>query len=203
MEHKDGQLLYHLTSVENLESILANGLICRNNLINKFDDVADHEIIIKRNEKFQLDNYVPFHFFMNNPFDGAVFLDSKNNGKEFVYICVKRDYAKSNNWKIIPRHPLNEDSIDIMEYSDGFNNIRWNYIDAENRDYNVPEVKAACMAECLANGKVEVSVIFLIKCPSITIRSKVDRILKDRGLSNIYTDRTQFARIYYNGRIND
>lgn len=203
MGHKNGKLLYHLTSLTNLESILANNLICRNNLQIKIDDVADHDILIKRNEKFKLGNYVPFHFFMSNPFDGSVFLDSKNIGKEFVYICVKREYAKLHNWKIIPRHPLNENSIEIMNYDDGINNIQWDLIDAEDRDYNVLEVKESCMAECIANGKVETSAIFLIKCPSTTVKHKVDKILDDKDLSSIHTDITHFTNVYYNGRIND
>lgn len=203
MSHKEGKLLYHLTSFANLESILTTGLICRNNLNTQIDDVANHDIITKRNEKFQLGSYVPFHFFMSNPFDGSVFLDPKNRGKEFVYICVKRDYAKLHSWKIIPRHPLNEDSIEIMDYNKGFNIIRWDLIDAENRDYDIQEVKESCMAECIADGKVETSAIFLIKCPSTIVKNKVDKLIREQGLFNIFTDKTYFTGIYYKGRIYD
>ena len=59
---KEGQLLYHLTKLSNLNSIIQNGLVCRKNLTKKninFLDVADSAILNKR--KFlDLDSFVPF-----------------------------------------------------------------------------------------------------------------------------------------------
>ena len=58
---KDQQFIYHLTDIENLPSILSNGLQPRSSLIN-FSDVADDEIIASR-KRSKLEDYVPFHFF--------------------------------------------------------------------------------------------------------------------------------------------
>ena len=61
---KEGKLLYHLTELKNLESIIDFGLvprkILRENTVT-FGDVADPEIIRKR-ESLGLDGYIPFHF---------------------------------------------------------------------------------------------------------------------------------------------
>lgn len=50
MDHiKDGKLLYHLTKLKNLESIIQNGLLSREAVLKKrllFQDVADKEIIL-------------------------------------------------------------------------------------------------------------------------------------------------------------
>ncbi|MCQ2595264.1 MAG: DUF4433 domain-containing protein [Treponemataceae bacterium] len=204
MGSKDGKLLYHLTSLSNLESILNGCLACRNNLVGvQIDDVADHDIIDKRNERFDLGKYVPFHFFMNSPFDGAVFLDSNNIGKEFVYICVKRELARSKGWKIIPRHPLNGEVVEIEDYESGFVKIRWELIDSQERNYGDRETKEACMAECIAESKVEVNDFFVIKCPSETIKRKVDELKRKYNIESFFTDKTTFTSIYYEGRIND
>ena len=51
---KNGKLLYHLTELKNLESIVRLGLVPRKVLLEnevKFEDVANPEIIIKRSEE--------------------------------------------------------------------------------------------------------------------------------------------------------
>jgi len=67
---RNQKLLYHLTSTNNLQSILNQGFLSRDRLI-AFDDVAEPDIIEFRGQN-NLNKYVPFHFFANNPFDGRV-----------------------------------------------------------------------------------------------------------------------------------
>ena len=54
--------LHHITHIDNLESILKNGLKSRNELLSNtdidFEDTADPDIIQKRGI---LNNYIPFH----------------------------------------------------------------------------------------------------------------------------------------------
>ncbi|MGX5863858.1 DarT ssDNA thymidine ADP-ribosyltransferase family protein [Enterobacter cloacae] len=59
------QLLYHLTSLANLPSILENGLMSRFDLDGDFEDVADAEILEGR-EKYNLHKMVPFHFLQKS-----------------------------------------------------------------------------------------------------------------------------------------
>lgn len=63
---KNQSLLYHLTDLENLPSILDKGLLPRAQLKN-FSDVADPDILTSR-ERLGLKNFVSFHFFARNPF---------------------------------------------------------------------------------------------------------------------------------------
>lgn len=56
------KLLYHLTNIRNLPSILNVGILSRNQL-SEFVDVADQEILDSR-KKFNLESYVPFHFLL-------------------------------------------------------------------------------------------------------------------------------------------
>lgn len=66
---KDGKLLYHLTKLKNLDSIIKNGLLSRNELISKnidFSDVANKDIIEKRKN---INDYIPFHFHQDSAFD--------------------------------------------------------------------------------------------------------------------------------------
>lgn len=150
------KLLYHLTALSNLESILKNGLLPRSDL-EEFKDVADHEILSSRT-KLGLENFVPFHFFSRNPFDGRVQADHRE--ERFILITVQRIFALKNNWKIVPRHPLANAAIELMSYQDGFNAIAWDAMNS--RDYHDANCKSVCMAECLSPNVVDPANFFKI-----------------------------------------
>jgi len=153
---KDGKLIYHLTSLDNLESIFMNGLLSRED-VKDFIDVADKEIIEHRKEK-KLNNLVPFHFFAGNPFDGKVQL--KHPDKKYVFITLERIYAKKNGFKILPKHPLALDDCLLMDYDPGLEKIDWEKM--RERDYSDRECKETCMAECLSEIKIDAKNFYAI-----------------------------------------
>lgn len=172
-----GKLLYHLTDIKNLDSILADGLKPRSELTG-FTDVADPDILEKR-KKLKLEEQVPFHFFGRNPFDGGV--QVANPDKNFVLITVTRALARNNNWKVIPKHPLADDDIALMDYDDGFAAIDWAKMN--EREYNDPESKSVCMAECLSPNTVASSRFLSIFVKDAAIESEVRKLLDKAGVS--------------------
>ena len=144
------KLLYHLTSLRNLRSIIAQGLLPRANL-DSFVDVADPEIIANR-QGLNLEQKVPFHFFAKNPFDGRVQRD--HPGEQFVLIAVHRSIASEMGWQIIPTHPLGGGEIQLLGYDAGMAAIEWDVMNT--RDYSNQHCKCVCMAECLSPGPVSV-----------------------------------------------
>lgn len=174
---KDQKLLYHLTSLNNIGSILKNGLKPRSSLTN-FDDIADAEIIASR-RAFNLDAHVPFHWFSRNPFDGRVQKDRPD--EKFVLVTVRRALARSRNWKIIPRHPLANADVALHDYQEGFTLIDWERMN--KRDYHDADCKNICMAECLSPDVVEVSRFFMIYVPTEDIFDTVESDVKRLGLS--------------------
>lgn len=148
---KDGKLLWHLTPLTNLESIFQNGLLSRKKLAEMkedFIDIADHEILDCRS-KFGLEHYIPFHFMQKTPFAGIVM--KKNSDEEFVYLTLHRATARSNNFKIITKHPLNEGAEFYNNYDEGMVAINWELMEDANRNYAIHEVKETCMAECVCH----------------------------------------------------
>ncbi|MCG5278761.1 DarT ssDNA thymidine ADP-ribosyltransferase family protein [Providencia rettgeri] len=176
---QDQQLLYHLTSMDNLPNILENGLCSRESLGNRFIDVADGKIIQGRGV-LNLQQMVPFHFFGNNPFDGRVKTDHKD--KNFCMITVNRRIAKENGWKIIPIHPLSANqSIELMDYDAGFDKINWDLMN--KRDYKDPNCKLVCMAECLSPITVPVKDFHCFFVKDDSARSHVLKLLDKYKLS--------------------
>jgi hypothetical protein len=173
---KEQKLIYHLTNLENIPGILENGLLPRAR-VHDFDDVADQEIIEGRREH-GLENYVPFHWFARNPFDGRVQADRRN--EDFALITVHRSVARRENWKVIPRHPLANSAPELLDYVSGVEAIDWNTMNL--RDYHDPECKSICMAECLSPDPVPANKFFKIYAPTEAVAESIREMIDDLPL---------------------
>ncbi|GAA0753545.1 DarT ssDNA thymidine ADP-ribosyltransferase family protein [Clostridium sartagoforme] len=178
---KKGKLIYHLTKLSNLDSILENGLLPRKTIIEEkmaFGDVANHEIISKRTE-LGLDIYTPFHFHPYSSFDVAVKNTYEN--EDFIYICISRSDAEYNNFKILPRHPLNMEECKLMDYAEGFEAIDWDTMHSKGRDDDY--AKKVKMAECLTELTVPVECFQCIYVKDDETKKLVEKKLKDHGIT--------------------
>lgn len=149
-----------------------------------FEDVADPQILAER-DIYDLGNYVPFHFYARNPFDYAV--QNNNPDTEFVYICLHRDTAESQNYRILPKHPLTAHiPPDLYNYTEGINAIDWDTM--EEKDYIDHSSKATCLAEVLSPGIVPTSFFQSITVKSVSTKIKVNTILQQYGITSIFVD---------------
>ena len=156
MKIKDAKLLYHLTHIDNLDSIIENGLLSRNQVIQRGmlnQDIANPDILESR-QLNHLDDYVLFHFYPNTAFDNAV--RYKYGAENFVYITVYRTYAEENRFQIVPRHPLNGE-FELCDYNEGMNRIDWETMEQKMNDIepaNQGYAKEVKMAECISSEPV-------------------------------------------------
>jgi len=176
MTIKDKKLIYHLTSLANVSSILDRGLLPRSG-VKEFHDIADSEILSARS-KLDLENYVPFHWFARNPFDGRVQKDRPQ--ESFILISVHRDLARGRNWKVIPRHPLANEEIQLYDYDKGFDEIDWDVM--ERRNYKDALGKSVCMAECLSPSAVNTEDFFKIYVSTEDVEKAVQGKIRRRKL---------------------
>lgn len=185
---RDKKLLYHLTCMDNLSSIIDTGLRTRSSLKGKFKDVADGQIISGRGAK-ALETMVPFHFFAGNPFDGRVLVDNKN--LTFCMITVQRSTAQQNQWKILPKHPLASEGVELMDYDDGMKTIDWKVMDT--RDYKNANCKLVCMAECLSPVTVPASSFFCIYVKDESAKKRVEKMVEGKNLNFYINIMEQFC----------
>lgn len=179
---KEGKLLYHLTHLNNMESIIRRGLMSRNALHGEFVDTADPEIIAHRHEyTVDLSNYVPFHFFVRNPYDGAVC--KKHGAENMAIIAIFRPKDNAPGYYVVPNHPLSG-SPEFLPYQEGFEKVNWDLLDHNSRDRNYadPVVRHACMAECDVDRVIPASEFCFVYVKTEAGR---DRILKMAGADQI------------------
>lgn len=177
---KEGKLLYHLTKLDNMENIIEKGLLPRRYLLRNnmdFDDVADTQIISKR-EELNLDQYTPFHFHPYSAFDVAV----KNRYPEdkFVYICIKRALAEFNNFKILIKHPLSQSDCILYDYDDGMEKIDWDVMKIVGAtDEYSRNVK---MAECITEKRIPAELFQCIYVPDAEVKQYIEKLFKKKGI---------------------
>lgn len=171
-DYRNKRLLYHFTALDNLESILEQGLLPRRD-VRGFRDVADPEILANR-ALHGLDEMVPFHFFCDNPFDGRVYINHPRT--DFIYITVLRDYARENGWTISPRHPLNG-NFNLLDYDEGMEAINWDLMG--QRNYRDDECRSVCMAECLSPIVVSPAHFSQIYVATEDVKESVEALLRD------------------------
>lgn len=177
---KEKKLLYHLTKVSNMEDIINYGLLSRRNLLEqgkKFHDVADTQIISKR-EELDLDKYTPFHFHPYSAFDVAV--KNTHSADKFAYICIKRALAEFNGFKILIKHPLSQQECVLYEYAEGINNIDWNTMETVGTtDEYSRNVK---MAECLTDKCIPAELFQCVYVPDIETKQYIEKLFQSRGI---------------------
>lgn len=179
---KDGSLLYHITALDNLDSIIENGLQPRNYIKGCFKDVADKEIL-KDREKYKLEEHTPFHFFAGTPFAGSVQIAFPE--LNFMYISIDRSLAIHNNFVIIPSHPLHYGE-DALSWENGMQTINWDLMN--ERDYSNHECKEVCMAESLFKGRVLCQHFKGIYVKNESQKKLVEKKLNENALSHIFVN---------------
>lgn len=177
---KTGKLLYHLTKLDNLESIIKYGLLPRKKVIEQkinFGDIANPEIISKRTE-LGLDAYTPFHFHPYSAFDVAV--KHSYQEQDMIYLGFDRELARMNHFKILPLHPLSAEECILYDYDEGFQRIDWGTMMEKNRidDY----AKHVKMAECLTEKTIPINHFKCIYVPSEDVKEKTIYILNENGV---------------------
>lgn len=177
---REKKLLYHLTRVDNMKSIINDGLLPRKYLLEQgmiFEDVADPQIIDKR-EELGLDKYTPFHFHPYSAFDVAV--KNTYSTEKFAYICIKRALAQFNNFKILIKHPLSQQECVLYDYIEGMNNIDWETMETVGAvDEYSRNVK---MAECLTDKCIPADLFQCVYVPDEKTKLYIERLFQNKGI---------------------
>ncbi len=178
---RNKKLLYHLTRLDNMVSIIDNGLMSRAEVRSsgiRYSDIADHEIISRR-EMLGLDKYIPFHFHPYSAFDVAV--KRSHPDDKFVYITIRRELAALAGFKVLIKHPLSLEDCELYEYSEGIARMDWDTLETTGaEDQYSKNVK---MAEVLSDRTIPASLIQCVYVPDEWTKEYVEQLFWDKGIT--------------------
>ncbi|KAK8839171.1 hypothetical protein M9Y10_032098 [Tritrichomonas musculus] len=208
-----GKLLYHMTLLNNIPSILEKGILSRNKLQSSkifFYDIADEEIVEKLTRKFDgydLSDYIHFHFFSSTPFDKSLVCRYGSENLAIIAVFRPTFIDKMKRYKIITAHPLSNRNPEILDYEDGMNSIPWPLLDdyamgGNAFDFSNSYNRTATMAECIVYERIEPREIAWI---FINSNAKYDQLLTEikqnhpsalKRLRKIVVRNNMFPKIY-------
>ena len=183
--------IHHLTHIENLKSILENGLKPRNELKqNEFKNTANNEIITKREEYKSLNDYIPFHInklqiTYRIPYNYVV---CKNEGNEnMIFLSCKTENLFSDEIIYQLYHPVsnykceyvsNNEKEFIKKLEEEENKLKYEY----NFDYSNQRVKEFLMSEILVKGILYLDNNWKIYVYSNEIKNKIKNHIENNKI---------------------
>ena len=190
--------MHHITHIDNLESILKNGLKSRTELLSNtdidFEDTADPDIIQKRGI---LNNYIPFHsdWIQNSHRIPYNYVACNNNGYDnIIFLCINPEKAsKKYLMKYFLYHPLSSYVKKYNNLEDFLNSFKLEIETLQkeyNFDYNIQQVKEFRMSEVL----ILKNAIFLDDDWSIIVYSE-ESFKKVKGIIEKYQNKYSNIKI--------
>ena len=186
--------IHHLTHIENLKSILENGLKPRNELKqNEFKNTANNEIITKREEYKSLNDYIPFHInklqiTYRIPYNYVVC--KKEGNKNIIILSCKTENLLSKEIIYQLYHPVsnykceyvsNNEKEFIKKLEEEENKLKYEY----NFNYSNPRVKEFLMSEILVKGILYLDNKWKIYVYSDEIKNKIENCIGNKKIDVI------------------
>lgn len=188
---------YHMTHINNLDSIIRNGLYPHNNTYKKTDisnvDVNDRRVRLEPIYHKQIHSYVPFYL---NPRNAMLYRNQKQFGNSIVILQFKNSLIDINNSIITNANA----SADNTLFTSNVNHLNdQNFINLSNvfadswNNYGNPnyQIKQTMMAELLIPIVVKNNYIEKIICMDFQMKKFIDSNIYTNGI-NVVVDREKY-----------
>lgn len=188
---------YHMTHINNLDSIIRNGLYPHNNTYKKTDisnvDVNVRRVRLEPIYHKQIHSYVPFYF---NPRNAMLYRNQKKFGNSIVILQFKNSLIDINNSIITNANA----SADNTLFTSNVNHLNdQNFINLSNvfadswNNYGNPnyQIKQTMMAELLIPIVVKNNYIEKIICMDFQMKKFIDSNIYTNGI-NVVVDREKY-----------
>jgi hypothetical protein len=189
-EHK-WRFFFHFTHVENLDSIIKNGILCTN-LKNvkgiQHVNVASESIQARRTEmdvtcglKGKVHDYVPFYFTSINPMFLSVINRKNQDQPLMIFLCMSIDKIENDNVVFTDASANTVSPPNFYNDSEDLVNLDWKNIDSRKWKFS-DEDRHKKMAEVLIHSNVSISDIDTIVVYNDSIKDIVIKVFKDNNV---------------------
>lgn len=188
-----GRYFFHMTDVDNLESILQNGLLCTNEkkrLEINHHSIANQSIQKRRSEmevpcgkKGTVHDYVPFYFCSRNPMLLGVINSKNQDQSRIIYLCFRIDKLESLHAVFTNASANTNEVPEFYDNIDQLSNLDWKVID--NPAWGCPDeaYRHKKMAEALVWNKVTMEDVDSIVVYNDFIKKKVEAVLLEHAIN--------------------
>lgn len=198
---------FHFTHIENLDSILKNGILCtnkKNEIGISHVDVASESIQerrsnmkVKCNPKGKVHDYVPCYFCSMNPMFLSL-VNSKNVDQQFmIFFAFKIDKILSGNVVFTDASANRVISPNFYNNPEDLEKLDWNAIDSRKWSNKNDEERHKRMAEVLIFEKIPINLIDAIIVWSEVIKKIVFDIFKNNNIPAPTISFTPFKEKYH------
>lgn len=183
-------MLYHMTHIDNLFSILSKGLFSHSDVTSPFD-ISDKGVNSRRQSpepihKRPIHDYVPLYFNVRNP---MLFRVQREYGDNIIILEFAREVCLLQDTLFTYNNAASSYAVFyycVKKFSEA---VQWDVINSRywNEDY---EVKLAVMSECLIWRHLDKKFIKSIHCQNKKVADKVCSLLDSVGNTsiNVYYD---------------
>lgn len=209
-----GRYAYHFTLIDNLDSIIENGLLCTN-LKNKqgisHENIAEHGIQGRRGTmpvpcsggNFVHD-YVPFYFSKKTSMQLGVINKKNVDQPLLIYLAVPIDIIESKAGVVFSNASANTDTPPNFfnaVSAQMLDSLNWGAIDDKKWGCPSDEYRHQKMAELLVPRALQISEVSYIAVWNEWIKGEVEKIFQAKGIQApaIKFDEEHFYINFYDG----
>lgn len=208
-----GKYFYHFTHLENIESILENGLLStnkKNERIIAHIDLANENIQLRRSEmevpcepKGTIHDYVPFYFTGRNPMLLGV-LNRKNIDQPLVvYIAVSIEKIVEDNVIFTDASANTAIPPNFYTNPDDLKHLSWDLINSKKWSENDKNKLHKRMAEVLIKDNMPINWINAYHVYNDMAKDEIEKLYENHGLEKpkiLYNPYFYYTKFYFEDR---
>lgn len=212
----NGRYAFHFTLVDNLDSIIENGLLCTNIKNQKgiaHENVAEHGIQGRRSAMpvpcsggYFVHDYVPFYFSKKTSMQLGVINKKNVDQPLIIYLAIPIEIIERKAGVVFSDASANTDippNFYAASSSHMLDSLNWDAIDDKKWGCPSDEYRHQKMAELLIPGGIHISEVAYIVVWNAWIKGEVEKIFQAKGLQAPlinYDDEHYYTNFYDGGR---
>jgi len=190
-----GRFIYHFTSINNLESIIVDGLLSTNQ---KIENGVDHENIanneIQERRKTMnvscgpqgiVHDYVPFYFAKRTPMLLNIVKSKNIDQIDIIYLAIPIEKIMDSDAVFSDASANTAIPPNFYDNPNDLSNLNWNIIDSWRWSYHDDDERHQKMAEVLIHKKIEITDISHIVVWNKNFKNHIKGVLKDSGVNGL------------------
>lgn len=212
--HLKGRHAYHFTLLDNLESIIDDGLLCtnlKNELNIAHENIAEHGIQGRRSTmhvpcsagKFVHD-YVPFYFSKRNSMQLGVINKKNVDQPLLIYLAISIEIIEQKEGVVFCDASANTDeppNFYNISSANMLDSLNWAAIDDKSWACQSPAYRHQKMAELLIPRNIQISEVSYIVVWNEWIKGEVEKIFQAKNIQPplIKYDTDHYYTNFYDG----